>query len=215
MGVTMGRRPDIKQSRRIELIEATIDSLAKHGFAEITLGQVAKAARLSQGIVNFYFRSKDALLVETLKYMAEEYERFWIAAVHRAGPNAADKLAAMIAADFDPVMASRKKVTVWYAFWGEARWRPEYLKICQTLSESYFAETASLCRELAETGSYADVDPDRIARGLNAMIDGLWLDILTSPTAIDRREAKRTCLAFLASVFPREFSGHVAAARAA
>lgn len=211
----MGRRPDIKQSRRIELIEATIDSLAKHGFAEITLGQVAKAARLSQGIVNFYFRSKDTLLVETLKHMAEEYERFWIAAVRRAGPGAADKLAAMIAADFDPVVASRKRVTVWYAFWGEARWRPEYLKICQQLSESYFAETANLCRELAQSGGYADVEPDRIARGLNAMIDGLWLDILTSPTAIDRKEAKQTCLAFLASVFPREFSGHLATGRAA
>ena len=126
------RRLDIKESRRAQLIEATIDSLSKRGFAEFTLADVAKAARLSQGIVNFYFRSKEALLVETLKFMAAEYEEFWTAAVRRAGPWPADKLAAMIAADFDPVMASRKKVTVWYAFWGEARWRPEYLKICQT-----------------------------------------------------------------------------------
>ncbi len=210
----MGRL-DIKESRRVQLIEATIDSLSKRGFAEFTLAQVAQAARLSQGIVNFYFRSKEALLVETLKYMEAEYEQFWTAAVRRAGPRAADKLAAMIAADFDPVMASRKKVTVWYAFWGEARWRPEYLKICQSLSESYFAETRSLCREIVEGGGYVDIDPDTVARGLNAMIDGLWLDILTSPTAIDRREAKRTCLALLAAVFPREFASHLAAARAA
>jgi TetR/AcrR family transcriptional repressor of bet genes len=210
----MGRL-DIKESRRVQLIEATIDSLSKRGFAEFTLAQVAQAARLSQGIVNFYFRSKEALLVETLKYMEAEYEQFWTAAVRRAGPRAVDKLAAMIAADFDPVMASRKKVTVWYAFWGEARWRPEYLKICQSLSESYFAETSSLCREIVEAGGYVDIDPDTVARGLNAMIDGLWLDILTSPTAIDRKEAKRTCLCLLAAVFPREFAGQLAAARAA
>ncbi len=210
----MGRL-DIKESRRVQLIEATIDSLSKRGFAEFTLAQVAQAARLSQGIVNFYFRSKEALLVETLKYMEAEYEQFWTAAVRRAGPRAVDKLAAMIAADFDPVMASRKKVTVWYAFWGEARWRPEYLKICQSLSESYFAETRSLCREIVDGGGYVDIDPDTVARGLNAMIDGLWLDILTSPTAIDRKEAKRTCLALLAAVFPREFASHLAAARAA
>jgi TetR/AcrR family transcriptional repressor of bet genes len=209
------RRLDIKESRRAQLIEATIDSLSKRGFAEFTLADVAKAARLSQGIVNFYFRSKEALLVETLKFMAAEYEEFWTAAVRRAGPWPADKLAAMIAADFDPVMASRKKVTVWYAFWGEARWRPEYLKICQNLSQSYFDETRALCREIVDTGGYTEVDPDVIARGLNAMIDGLWLDILTSPTAIDRKEAKRTCLALLAAVFPRELAGHLAAARAA
>jgi len=208
-------RLDIKESRRVQLIEATIDSLSKRGFAEFTLAQVAQAARLSQGIVNFYFRSKEALLVETLKYMEAEYEQFWTAAVRRAGPRAVDKLAAIIAADFDPVMASRKKVTVWYAFWGEARWRPEYLKICQNLSESYFKETSSLCREIVKSGGYTAIDPDTVARGLNAMIDGLWLDILTSPTAVDRKEAKRTCLGLLAAVFPREFAGHLAAARAA
>jgi AcrR family transcriptional regulator len=57
----MGRL-DVKESRRTQLIEATIDSLARHGFAEFTLAQVAKSARLSQGIVNFYFRSKEALI---------------------------------------------------------------------------------------------------------------------------------------------------------
>ena len=210
----MGRL-EVKESRRTQLIEATIDSLARHGFAEFTLSQVAKAARLSQGIVNFYFRSKEALLVETLKYMAAEYETFWTAALRRAGPRPADKLAAIIAADFDPVMTSRKKVTVWYAFWGEARWRPEYLKICQSLSESYFAETRALCQEIVAAGGYTAIDPDWVARGLNAMIDGLWLDILTSPKAIDRKDAKRTCLALLGAVFPQEFAPHLAAARAA
>jgi TetR/AcrR family transcriptional repressor of bet genes len=210
----MGRL-DVKESRRTQLIEATIDSLARHGFAEFTLAQVARTARLSQGIVNFYFRSKEALLAETLKYMAAEYEQFWTAAARRAGPHPADKLAAIIAADFDPVMTSRKKVTVWYAFWGEARWRPEYLKICQSLSASYFAETRTLCEEIVTAGGYTDIDPEWVARGLNAMIDGLWLDILTSPKAIDRKVARHTCLALLGAVFPREFAHHLAAARAA
>src|SRR5262245_34372527 len=199
----MGRL-EAKESRRVQLIEATIHSLAKRGFSEFTLADVAREARLSQGIVNFYFRSKEALLTETLKFMASEYEQFWTSALRRAGPRPADKLAAMIAADFDPVMTSRKKVTVWYAFWGEARWRPEYLQICQALSESYFAETRSLCKEIIQAGSYTEIDPDLVARGLNAMIDGLWLDILTSPKAIDRKLAKRTCLALLGAVFRRE-----------
>jgi TetR/AcrR family transcriptional repressor of bet genes len=147
--------------------------------------------------------------------MAAEYEQFWTAALRKAGARPADKLAAIIAADFDPVMTSRKKVTVWYAFWGEARWRPEYLKICQSLSESYFAETRALCQEIVASGGYGETDPDWVARGLNAMIDGLWLDILTSPKAVDRKLAKRTCLALLGAVFPREFAGHLAAARAA
>ena len=154
----MGRL-EIKESRRAQLIEATIDTLARNGFAEFTLAQVAQAAELSQGIVNFYFRSKEALLVETLKYMAAEYEQFWTAALHRGGPRAADKLAAMIAADFDPAIASRKKVTVWYAFWGETRWRPEYLKICTEPVGELFRRNARLCREIVVAGGYGETRP--------------------------------------------------------
>ncbi len=44
------------------------------GFSRTTLGLIAKNAGLSQGIVNFYFKSKDVLLLATLKFLAEEYE---------------------------------------------------------------------------------------------------------------------------------------------
>ncbi len=63
-------RSNIKHLRREQLIEATIDTIAKHGFRKTTLSQVAKRAKLSQGIVNFYFKTKDGLLLETLKFLA-------------------------------------------------------------------------------------------------------------------------------------------------
>jgi TetR/AcrR family transcriptional repressor of bet genes len=201
----MGRF-DIKEARRVQLIEATIASIAKRGFAETTLAHVADGAKLSRGIVNFYFHSKEELLVETLRHMAREYEAFWKTAVTKAGPAPADKLDAMIEADFHPTAVSRKHVTVWYAFWGEARWRPEYLKLCIELSDSYFAQTRALCQEIIDAGFYAEVDATAVARGINAMIDGLWLDILINPKSVDRAEAKRTCRTFLARFFPNEFS---------
>ena len=209
------RLTPIREARQKQLIEATIAALSRNGYAKLTLNHVASLAGLSPGIVNFHFRSKEQLLAATLEYLVEEYEAFWTQSLAAAGDSAVAKLEAMIDADFHPDINSLEKVTVWYAFWGEARWRPEYLKICQSLSESYFAETRALCREIVETGGYANIDPDSVARGLNAMIDGLWLDILTSPKAIDRREAKRTCFGLLAAVFPREFENHLAAARAA
>lgn len=210
----MGRF-DIKEVRRVQLIEATIASIAKRGFAETTLAHVADGAKLSRGIVNFYFRSKEELLVETLRHMAQEYEAFWKTAVAKAGPTPADKLDAMIEADFHPVAASRKHVTVWYAFWGEARWRPDYLRLCSALSDSYFAQTRELCQAIIEAGGYADVEAAAVARGLNAMIDGLWLDILINPEGVDRAEAKRTCRVFLARFFPKEFCAQTGARSAA
>ena len=99
--------------------------IARYGFARTTLADVARQAKLSQGIVSFYFESKEELLIATLRHMVEAYEAFSAAAAKRACPAPAARLEALVAADFDPAMASRKQVTVWYAFWGETRWRKE------------------------------------------------------------------------------------------
>ena len=60
-----------KELRRQQLIKSTIDSIAKRGFADTTLANVADGAGLSRGIVNFHFKSKDKLLIETLKHVAD------------------------------------------------------------------------------------------------------------------------------------------------
>jgi TetR/AcrR family transcriptional regulator, transcriptional repressor of bet genes len=199
-------RAEIKEIRRTQLIEATIDMIARRGFAALTLADIAKAAHLSSGIVNFYFPSKEELLVTTLRHLAVSYERFIEQAIGQAGDEPAEQLAAIIEADFDPRVASRKHVTVWYAFWGEARWRPEYLEICAEISGRFFFQTRALCAAIAERGGYRGLDLDAIARGFNAMSDGLWLELLTNPKTFSREEGKRTSYAFLASVFPNEFA---------
>lgn len=200
----MGRH-EIKEFRRVQLIEATIDTVARRGFTELTLAHVADAAKLSRGIVNFYFRSKEELLAETLRYLTGEYEKNWRDALARAGNDPVAKLRMLVEGDFASQTAGRKHVSVWYAFWGEARWRPEYLRICQDVAAQYRKETRALIEEIVAHGNYRNVDTDLVARGLNALIDGLWLDLLIDPKGIDRNLAKRCCYNFLAAHFPREF----------
>ena len=88
MGVTAparAQRQNTKAIRRQELIEATIDQLAKRGFEGTTLADVATAAGMSRGIVNFHFDTKEKLLVETLRTLSDEYRGHWKAALKAAG----------------------------------------------------------------------------------------------------------------------------------
>ena len=62
-----------RESRRAQLIESTIETLALRGYARTTLTEVARTAGLSHGLVNFHFETKEKLLSETLGYLAEEY----------------------------------------------------------------------------------------------------------------------------------------------
>ena len=199
-------RAATKQLRRQQLIDSTIESIAKRGFAETTLAKVADGAGLSRGIVNFHFRSKDALLVETLQYLTEDYRAAWTGALEKAGPTVADRLWAMVDIDFDPSICSRKKIAVWYAFWGEAKSRPTYLKVCDAADAEYNRVMRGLCGEIVAEGGYAGIEPELIADGLDAMLNGMWLSLLLDPRGFDREANKHICRAFLASSFPDHFS---------
>ena len=52
-------------ARRRLLIEATILAISSHGFSNVTLGKIAGLAGLTAGTINFYFDSKQSLLLET------------------------------------------------------------------------------------------------------------------------------------------------------
>jgi TetR/AcrR family transcriptional repressor of bet genes len=200
-------RDAIKEVRREQLIVATIDVIARKGFSELTLAEVAETAKLSTGIVNFYFKSKDVLLAATLAHMVGEYRRYWRANVEAAASPTA-KLTAMLEGDFQRLVANRKTVTVWYAFWGETRWRPDFMTECQALSREFQAVASDLFRQL----DAPDRDPTLIAKGFSAMSDGLWLDMLINPKETDRDTARRVVRAFLHGLYPDSFAADAAEA---
>lgn len=188
----------------MQLIQATIRSIARHGLSDTTMATVAREAGLSQGIINLHFKSKDRLLLETLKYVVDEYRAVWEKALAREYDTAAEQLAALVRVDFDASLVDRDKLAVWFAFWGEIKSRPTYRKLCAERDRDYEEKIRLLCVEIAEQGGY-DVDPDKVAWGVSAMSEGLWLDLLLSPRRINREDAYRLCMVHLAGAFPRHF----------
>ena len=187
-----------KETRRLQLIEATIDSLARRGYAETTMADVADGAGLSRGIVNFHFESKDKLLVATLKHMSDEYAVHWRDALDKAGDDPARKLWAVVAADFDRAVCSRRKLAAWCAFWGEAKSRPTYQALCGARDIDYQNRMIELCAALTGEG----VDPVRIALGLSAMLEGLWLRLMMGGDDINREKAHEAAVEHLVVLFP-------------
>ena len=206
LGAPTKKRTATKQERQLQLIRATIRSVAKNGLADTTMSTVAREAGLSQGIINLHFQSKDRLLVETLRYIADEYKTSWEKALDGAGPSPAERLAALVEVDFNMPVCDRNKLAVWFAFWGESKSRPTYRKLCATRDIQYRKELGALCQLLIEEGGYQRLDAMVLATGLSAMTEGLWLDLLISPRSITREQARNICLAYLASAFPRHFS---------
>ena len=65
-----------KKDSNLKLFLQLLKILSKKGINETTMYDVSHGAGLSQGIVNFHFKSKELLLIETLKFISNEYLSF-------------------------------------------------------------------------------------------------------------------------------------------
>jgi TetR/AcrR family transcriptional repressor of bet genes len=198
------RASRVRQRQR--LIDACISALHIHGPSRTTVEKVVALADMSPGIVRFYFDSKDAMLLASLAHLAAEFEERVMVPVAQLRDTPVAALERLVELYLDPDIASPRKVSVWYSFWGEASSRQEYYDICGRKDEDFAALVRDLVgRVVAMTGN-AHLDIDGIALGLIGALEVLWQGIaFQSEADIDREAARQQSMGFLRSVFPKEF----------
>lgn len=193
------------ETRRRQLIDATITAISKHGLSGTTLTVVTREAGLSLGLVNFHFRNKEGLFAQTLNFLAQEHRDLWMRDLTRRDLTPAAKLNAIVDAQFHPRICNRKKLSVWFAFFGEAAHRKAYRATSSEIDMERQIVCAELCRDIMCEAACPDVAPEDIAATLEGMFDGLWLNILMYPDRFTRADAHRQVLGYLAQVFPKHF----------
>jgi hypothetical protein len=112
----------------------------------------------------------------------------------------------------DPDIASPRKVSVWYAFWGEASARQEYQEICGKRDQAFADLVRDLMSRMIDLSCARHLNADAVALGLIGALEMTWQDIAFREEAdIDRAAARRGCQAYLASIFPHHFGAERAA----
>lgn len=198
-------RTESPEVRRAQLIQATIDSIAKHGMAGTTVKTVSEIAGLSAGIVNFHFQSKKNLFDQTLRFLAEEHHDRWKSQLAESGLNLEEKLLAIADAHFHPDICNIRKLTVWYGFFGECVYRRTYRALVRDIDAERWQISIELCRAIRDEGGYENVDPESVVRNLEALYDGFFLNILIYPDVFSGDDAKLRVREFLAQTFPDHF----------
>ncbi len=211
--MTLSERPRPRKAardvRRRQLMEATIDVLAKRGYASLTIGDVSRTAGLSLGIVNFHFESKAALLADTLKHLAVQYRDNWMAAVEQAGDDPAARLYAMTSADFGADFCLPRTLQAWVSFWAEAQSQPAYDEVYGEEEAEYLRTLETLCAALSRHGAYDRPQAGKLdARVINALTDGLWVALAHTPPGISRLQALSALHNCLAAFYPAHFDAN-------
>jgi len=196
----------IRQRQRQRLIDACISALHLYGPSRTTVEKVVALADLSPGIVRFYFDSKAAMLVASLEYLAAEFEERVMTPVAQLKGSPVRALRLLVELYLDADIASPRKVSVWYSFWGEASSRQEYYDICGKKDEDFAVLVRELIERMIVASGASHLDADGVALGLIGVLEVLWQGFaFQSEANIDRAEAVARSLNYLRSVFPGHF----------
>ena len=207
-GVEAGPGRGTRSRQRQRLIDACISALHIHGPSRTTVEKVVSIADLSPGIVRFYFDSKAAMLVASLEHLSAEFEERVLLPVSQLRQSPVQALELLVDLYLDADIASPRKVSVWYSFWGEASSRQEYYDICGKRDDEFAALVRELIERLIAQSAAEHLDADGVALGLIGVLEILWQGFaFQSEASIDRGAARARALAYLRSVFPGQFAG--------
>lgn len=210
--VQPGSRHLRRARRESQLIDAALDCISTLGLRETTVQDVAERAGMAVGSISQYFESKELLFTATLRALSEEFETTWRTGLMAAGDDPACRLRCFVECYFAPAICKRKKVAVWFAFWGEVKARPKYREVCAGHDRAHDQALETLCEALILHGHYPHLQARPAAKIIASVCHGLWLELITGTDGLRRAELAELALIQLAALFPRHAPLFAAAA---
>ena len=175
--------------RREQMLRAALDVIAERGYGESRIADVAERAGTSPALVIYYFKTKDQLLTEAMRFSEDSW---YEAGTRRMAeiPTAAGKLEEMVAMSCLPEADSEPPSSwaLWLDLWAQSVRHPEVASVRQKFDERWRDLICSLVVTGQEAGEFGPVDPVDFAVLFSALLDGLAVQIaLADPTVDDHR----------------------------
>jgi TetR/AcrR family transcriptional repressor of bet genes len=191
-----------RDERERQLIEAALSCISARGLSDTTVQAVAAEAGMAVGSISQYFENKSRLLTAVLTHLSQEFEQHWRAALAKAPADPARRLGAFVASYFSPALCQRKKIAVWFAFYGEVKAQPQYREVCSGYDRVHDEILEALCGALIADGGYGALDARTAAKLVASVCYGLWLELLTGSEGLKRTELATLARSALGALFP-------------
>jgi AcrR family transcriptional regulator len=198
----MRRRADgsgTADQRREQMLRAALGVIAERGYPETRIADVAERAGTSPALVIYYFKTKDQLLTEAIRFSED---RWYEAGTRRMAAigTAAGRLEELVAmsclpeADAEPY----DSWLLWLDLWAQAGRHPGVAGVRQKFDERWRETISSLVLAGQESGEFGPVDPADFAVTLSALLDGFAIQIALVDPAVDAGRAFELSMRFVA-----------------
>ncbi len=182
-----------KGKNREELIvEAAAQVITERGLASVRIADVAQRAGMTPGHVTYYFPSKNELLVRAIVQSEAAFT---------------DQVEAQVQAIADPWQRLERYFSragasepadrgwvLWLEVWSLAASDPQVAQVQQDLDARSRRILADIIRYGVELAQFSCADPDETAQLLNAVIDGLSIQLTLGVSGFDGPGLVELCL---------------------
>jgi TetR/AcrR family transcriptional repressor of bet genes len=178
MSPKVGMRP----VRREQIVRATVRCLARQGYRRLTMKDLAREARVSQGILHYYFTDKQAILAAAFRAVTAALNRRVAIAQARGARDPRSRLRAVIGACFQAAVEEREHWIVFLQFWSEMLHDRELRGINAALYETSRSQLAELITSGIRAGTFREVNARHAAAVILGLVDGISLQLTFDDT---------------------------------
>jgi TetR/AcrR family transcriptional repressor of bet genes len=162
-------RVGMEPIRRKALLEAAIETIGAQGNLDVTMSQIARSAGVSPALAHHYFGGKDQLFLATMRHLLTEFGAGVRAALAEArAPRA--RLSAIVRQSFGPEQFAPATIAAWLAFYLRAQSDPQARRLLAIYARRLNSNLVDALGALV-----AEAEARRIAEGIAALIDGLYI----------------------------------------
>ena len=192
----MSPRPDVSEERRNQIIESAIQVFSRQGFANTRMDDVAAESGLSKGLLYWYFKSKDDIIIAIADLLfSVEFRK--IERLSTDDRTARAGLESVLAVFLDDLQALLKVAPVIYEFYALAFRNATVRKVMQAYLRRYLAAVEPIVQHGMDTGEFAPGDARQVTIAIGAALEGTLLLWAYAPELVKPAEQMQTVMALL------------------
>ncbi|PKN75056.1 MAG: hypothetical protein CVU52_06325 [Deltaproteobacteria bacterium HGW-Deltaproteobacteria-10] len=183
-------KSDIISMRRNQLIKAAYNVVGQKGYYDFTIRDIAQEAGMSTGLVHYYFKNKEDLLLNLLKEMNKNILSILNGSISNV-KDPSEKLNIFMRQAFDLVTNEKYYSYLVLDFWTQVNKNERMKRANVKLFKSYRDEVAAILKEGVEKGVFVEMDVVYTSAVIISMIQGLIIQYVIDNNAFPYEDHTR------------------------
>lgn len=180
-------------------IDATILSLANHGYKGTTVRQIAKYAGVAPGLLTHYYSGKEVLIAQSYKYLSKKFLDNFKARIHNKNKKPLEALKIFFHKTFEPDNLGPQVLRVWLSFWSLTLTQPDLKDAHRDTYLQYITSLETILKQAFKADN-KEIDARKIKTltiGIYSLLDGLWLECCLDPENFSAEESLKIVYHFV------------------